>query len=353
MRRVPTIKEVAVRANVSIGSASRVFNNNPTVTEETARVVRRAAEELGYHHRNAKQKVVSGPPQRIAMLTLGMDRSLTTLPVIASLLQSIQRIGRESQQEIVYCDVPDLNAVPKCILDRTVDAVLVKAALQGSAEMWQQAPVVRALEMMPHVWLLGRPLGCGGDMIGSDDDAVGRLAAEHLLEHGHRNVVMLNPKPDHQSFIQRQASFCGHGMRLGMNVKFMVPPLARISGPVRPVNDPAEVDALIEPILKLTPKPTAIFVPADSVAVLCYRTLAQRGLQAGRDISLISCNNEHLLTAGLYPALTTIDIHVAEIGASGMEYLAFRSGRPANAHSVTLAIAPTLVTGESVHNLGC
>jgi DNA-binding LacI/PurR family transcriptional regulator len=95
-------------------------------------------------------------------------------------------------------------------------------------------------------------------------------------------------------------------------------------------------------------RPTAIFCPADSIAALVYRALATRGRVAGRDISLVSCNNERALVAGLWPTLATVDVHPQRIGHLAVEQLARRiTGQFAGA-AVQIGVAPTFIPGGSL-----
>jgi DNA-binding LacI/PurR family transcriptional regulator len=84
---------------------------------------------------------------------------------------------------------------------------------------------------------------------------------------------------------------------------------------------------------------------------MVYRALAERGLQVGRDLSLVSCNNEPPILAGLFPTPTTIDIHAGQIGARAVDQLAWRltHGRQAG---LDIGIEPTLVAGQSVATIG-
>ena len=107
----------------------------------------------------------------------------------------------------------------------------------------------------------------------------------------------------------------------------------------------------MDALIASNPRPTAVFVPGDSVAVMVYRALYVRGLTVGRDLSVISCNNETPLLAGLYPQLTTIDIHAEAIGRRTVDQLAWRMthrGQPAN----DVALEPSIVEGESVARVG-
>jgi LacI family transcriptional regulator len=104
---------------------------------------------------------------------------------------------------------------------------------------------------------------------------------------------------------------------------------------------------LVDQALALRSRPTALFVPADSIAVQVYRALAMRGIAVGQTMSVLSVNHEHPLLDSLFPRLTTIDIHAGEIGRRAVELLFWRLEHPEAAES-SLHLTPTLVPGESV-----
>ena len=95
-------------------------------------------------------------------------------------------------------------------------------------------------------------------------------------------------------------------------------------------------------------RPTALVVPADSIAVQLYGALDQMGLKVGRDLSLLSFNHERPLVMGLKPTLTTIDIRAELIGRRAVEHLLWRIRRPSDEAAVRIMIEPRLVEGESV-----
>lgn len=127
-------------------------------------------------------------------------------------------------------------------------------------------------------------------------------------------------------------------------------PLRDRSGRSRP--EPL-VDAATEALRRrsgrgATPAPTAIFCPADSIAALVYRALASCGLVPGRDVSVVSCNHERSLVAGLWPSLATIDVHPQRLGRMAVEQLTRRvTGEFAGA-AVQIGITPTFIPGGSL-----
>lgn len=348
-----SIRDVAKIAGVSVGSVSRVYNGNPKVSEDVARRVKAAASEVGYTHPRQSRRGGVRPQtrvRRIGLITLGMDRSLVGLPVIAELLQGVQRRAEDYGQSVVVCDAPDPREVPDALEDGDVDAVVVKSALEGSAAQWR-TDAVRAIERIPHVWLTGRPNGCIGDVCRSDDFEVGRLASEHLVGRGHKKLAYLNPKPGHGVFRERQASFVWHAEQSGSSVISYLGRRIPSEFPVNPASDLGEVSALVDELVNGDEIPTAIFVPADSIAVPLYRVLASRGIRVGEDISVISCNNESLLCSVLYPAITTVDIRAEEIGECAVDHLVWRADNPMACTDMSISLAPRLVEGDSVREI--
>jgi DNA-binding LacI/PurR family transcriptional regulator len=109
----------------------------------------------------------------------------------------------------------------------------------------------------------------------------------------------------------------------------------------------ASVAALLDRLLRSKERPPAVFVPADSIAVLLYRAMAERRIRPGKDLAVLSCNHEILFCEGLHPALTTIDIHAREIGARALDQLYWRAARPDHPLQTTVTIEPRLVEGAS------
>ena len=93
-----------------------------------------------------------------------------------------------------------------------------------------------------------------------------------------------------------------------------------------------------------------MFVPGDSATAMVCRALAERGLRVGRDLSLVSCNNELPLLSGLYPTPTTIDIHAELIGRRAADQLAWRLTNDSPV-GLDVGVEPALVEGASVARL--
>ena len=105
---------------------------------------------------------------------------------------------------------------------------------------------------------------------------------------------------------------------------------------------------LFRSLLAEQPRSTAIFCPADSIAVMVYRALAARGIRPGVDIAVVSCNYERSLIAGLGPSLATFDIHPRQIGQLAVRQLTRRITGEFDGAAVTIDVKATLQPGASL-----
>ena len=92
-------------------------------------------------------------------------------------------------------------------------------------------------------------------------------------------------------------------------------------------------------------------MPSDRTAVQLYTALARRGLEAGRDVSVISCNNERPILSDLRPAVTTINVHPEVVGQRAVDQLLWRIRHPQEDLTFRILVEPTLVVRDSVASL--
>jgi LacI family transcriptional regulator len=289
---------------------------------------------------------------RIGVITLGMDRSLIALPVIASAIGGAEQALSEAGASVQLAHIPELEHPPAGLLRQPLDGVILTGALQGALLGNVRGPLIDRLHGLPTVWLLGRPEGCWGDAVVSNDYLTGTRAAEYLVGRGHRLLSFINPRPGHLLFQRREDGFVATARRLGADVRcFCEPPPSGWGLPLPAPAGVGQVQELVDRLIAVRPRPTAIFAAADSVAVLVYRALMVRDIRIGRDISVISGNNDVPLIAGLHPHLTTFDIHAHDIGRLAVRQLATRLAHPDDLPDGELMVSPTLIEAESVARL--
>ena len=83
--RQPTIKEVALKAGVGVGTVSRVLNNSPQISEKTRNKVLKAIEELNYVPNVAGKRLSQSRSNVIAVIVPVIDH-----PYFAKLIEELE-----------------------------------------------------------------------------------------------------------------------------------------------------------------------------------------------------------------------------------------------------------------------
>ena len=353
----PTVVDVARAADVALGTVSRVLNTPHSVRPDIRQRVLDAIAATGYRRlrqRRAPTLLDAGRRRRrgnFGIVLIGMDESLAHLPVITEALHGVELATAAEGINLMLANVPQADRVPAFLAKNQVDGIIVKSPLLGDLKACAHADLVAAINRVPHVWLTGRPDSGVGDVCATDNDAGARLAAEYLYSKGHCRIGYLHPRPGQTRSEGLKLSFTMHAQRLGMYVQ---PFEKALAGPVRwplpAITQPTDLMPLLDRwlMLPMATRPTVMFVPADSIAVQLYAAMRQRGLQVGKDLSILSFNHERPLVDGLNPTLTTIDIRAETIGRRAVERLLWRIEHPEDVVATKILVEPVLVEGVSV-----
>ena len=358
MKDTVTIKTVAEAANCAVSTVSRALRNDPAISDASKQRIRQAAEALNYRrlrrpsvkngHNGHRADALSN--KRLVVVTMGMDRSLTSLPVVNATLCGVEDALSGSGLRLQVTHVPDLDDVPAQLDCGELDGVFLFGPLQGRILADSGCHLLQELRELPTVWLHGRPEGCDwGDSVGSDDVRVGMLAADFLADQGHECVAFVSPKPNQLLMRNRETGFLAQAFRRGLHVqRFVEPPSGGWTMPIKPPLTIDTVQHLVDGVLNAAPRPTAIFASCDSVAAGIYGALAARGVQVGDEMSVIAGNHDWALISGLHPALTTFDIHAHEMGQLAVRQMESRLHMKEPLPAACLTIEPHLVLGDSV-----
>jgi LacI family transcriptional regulator len=297
-----TLKDVAARAGVHPSTASRALDpeKGSLVRDETAVRVRAAAEELGY-----QGDAVASGLRRGRTNTLGIVVADLGNPFIAPVVRGIENHLEGRGLMALIAETRDdhgrMNRVLNNLASRRVDAVIVTGARSGDEralrKAQQQIPIVLAVRHLP---------GSGIPAITHDDERGGRLAAEHLLQLGHRRIAQLCGPRDISSFRERAAGFRSclrdHGIE------------------VIEVDDTAEHPILAEGrrlmellLARLPELPTAIFAHNDLMAFGALEALAHQGRSCPEDVAVVGYNDTPM-TAFTDPPITTVRLPGYELG---------------------------------------
>lgn len=357
MKNRVTLADVAKAAGVAVGTASRVLNNFTDVSPESRQRVLEVVARLRYQPLR-KRRGENGTRARsterthnIGLVLLGMDDTLLHVPVLTEILHGVDAAVTSINGNLLFANLPNADRVPAFLKDNQVEGLIVKTSQYSALPDPKENPLIKNILRFPLVWIWAKPEGAPGDLCSFNHETAARQVADHLYERGHRRVAYLNPKKGKSSLEHMKKEFLHACAQREMELTLLESASPRMSvWPEPALTGPDELLPLVDRWMAMdrARQPTAMFVPADNIAAHLYTALEQRGLRVGRDVCLISCNNEKPLVRALKPALTTIDVGAARIGGRAVEQLLWRLRNPLDDSTQTLLYDTALEVGDSV-----
>lgn len=334
--------EIAKLARVSEATVSRVLNRRSGVSAEKVLAVHLAMKKLGIRPRvrQTTRTPLDGPLCGTVGL-LFVDQSYLCHPyLVLPKLRGVEQALTAAGVNMVVAHITDPEQLPPVIQSGQLDGLL----------LWgYQSPggVLDRLRHLPSVWLTSHSDDLGA-MVMQGNQAVGRLAARYLLDRGHRQLAFLNPLGRHPGISARGDGFLFAAQQAGATARR----IADEQHLEKPYWDLSfdELDgktaALVPQLLARDPRPTGVFVPGDQMTATVYRSLHARGIQPGRDMTLISCNNEEPWLAGLRPRPATIDLGAQTTGRCAAEQLLWQIRCPEEQRRIQVLVEPVLIDGQ-------
>jgi LacI family transcriptional regulator len=305
-RTVATIKDVASRAKVAVGTVSRVVNNHPDVDEELRSRVLRAAEDLNYRPNARGRSLAKNSSALISFILSNRD---FLHPVHSHVLQGVQEFCEKAGYFVMYTRFqysPDIKAA-----DLTLPLVLQSHGMTDCVVLagTNYKNFSDALESrgIPYVLLANNFVGerprIPVNQVRFDDDAGARDAVRYLIQLGHKQICYIGDismpwyRARYQSYLREME-------------RARLQPIAQTLG----MSDDRFTNGLksVQEILDQKVPITAIFAGTDDVAFGAWEALRSRGFEVPRDVSLIGFDDQHPQL--VFPALTTVRVDTGEVG---------------------------------------
>lgn len=290
-----TLKEVAARAGVSRSAVSRAFTDGASVSAKTRAKVEKAAGELGYAPNALASSLTTGRTKLIGLITNNFHNPLI-LEVFDLFTRGLQDRGLRPLL-VNLSEATDPRASVRMLRQYSVDGVIVASSTLPTsfAEAFKTAG-------LPVVHAFGRKSAAPDvPVVGIDNVACGRMAAEALLARGYRKVGFLGGPAMATSTQDRATGFLdairGHA---GLSV--------RVS-----YADAYTFDAGRAEMQRLLAAPQeAYFCGDDLLAVGALSAIVDAGLSVPGDIGLMGLNDMEM-SRWQNIGLTTIHQPVAQI----------------------------------------
>lgn len=304
-----TIRDVARKAGVGLGTVSRVLNDSPSVSNATRQRVLETIEALDFTPSPIARKLSLGKT-----LTIAAVIPFFTRPSAVGRLRGISTTLADTEYDLIVIDLeaPEQHEVyfSKLARGAQVDGVLLISLAPGK-------------EILEQIIQTGTPLvliDVNDPSLGDyhrvivDDVEGGRIATEHLLGLGHRRIAYISDNfANSNYFTSSKHRFEGYRLALE-DAQIPVDDAYYRHGP----HGRYEARLLATELLQLPKPPTAIFAASDTQAIGVLEAARDAGLRVPEDLSVMGYDDieisEHL-------GLSTIRQLLFESGEQGVKLL--------------------------------
>ena len=119
-----TIKDVAKKAGVSIATVSLVIHNHERISSATRNKVQKIIKELNYHPIRSARGLVSRTSGNIGFIVTD-DLFSRSEPFYTKIFLGTEFQARENEYYILLTTIPSKNKIPRFILERNVDGIIL------------------------------------------------------------------------------------------------------------------------------------------------------------------------------------------------------------------------------------
>ncbi len=289
-----SIDDVARRAGVSTATVSRTLSGGAAVSAATRARVIEAADALGYVVSSRASSLASGRTRTVGVIVPYLDRWFFST-VLSGVSTALMRAGYDIS---LYNITPD-REVRRHVFDTFLRRQGVDAVIAVSIEL-DDDETRRLLDLGLPVIAIGGPHP-GLDTLTVDEIGIARLATEHLVARGHRDIAYIGAGAEFDTDFHvptnRRRGFeqvlAAAGIPLDP-ARVLVADFT-IQGGHRAATALLSADG---------PRPTAIFAASDEMAIGTILAARELGIRVPEDLAVIGIDGHEL---GAIFDLTTVD----------------------------------------------
>jgi len=336
MSNVPSspvrLKDIARDLNVSVMTVSKVVRGCADVGAETRSRVMARIKELNYQPNWVARSLAARRTFMIGLIVPDLMHSF-----FAEIAKGVATAIRPAGYDVVICNSEESSDVESSevdrLLGRQVDGLII-----ASAQLPDVTAVFERIEArgVPYVLIDRRFPNRQASFIGADDEAIGRMAAQHLIDRGCRRIAHL-AGPNTNPGVGRLKGF-----RDALNQAGIAVPDSFIE---HAADDASGYEATRR-LLAHSPHPDGIFGYNDPTAAGAMKAILEAGLSIPETVKVIGAGNVHYSDLLRVP-LSTIDQSSTSIGAQAADILMKSIGAKRRKPITTIVIEPKLIARES------
>lgn len=333
-----TIRDIAIRLNVSISTVSRALRGAPDVNPETKKAVLEMAEKLSYEPNRIAQSL------RIKQTkTLGVIVPEINMHFFSSAISGIQEYCAGHDYSIMICQSMESVKTEKSnihmLVANRVDGLLISLSRET-----QNLDHLRQLinKNIPIVLFdrISDDLDVSKVVVDDHDGAY--KAITHLIKTGCKRIAYLGGPENLYVSRQRENGYVEALRDNNIAVKENLM--------VHCADFHEEVDKGIHRLLDISPSIDAIFCMNDPIAITAIQVLKEKKIRIPEQISVIGFTNEPA-SSFIEPSLTTVSQPSHALGKTAAELFIDQLNNEGDFEPVTKILKTELVIRNSTRKL--
>jgi LacI family transcriptional regulator len=327
-----SIREIASKAGVSLATVSHVINKTRYVSPELTFKVESIMEELDY-----QPNMMAGSLRSKKTKTIGLIIPDSSNLIFSQIGQVIETECALADHNVIFCnssyDVETELRNVDTLRMKMVDGIIILPSSD------KEDCIDKLLKIkIPFVVVNSHIKNPDLDIIYVDNELLGIIATEYLLELGHRSIFYIDRMLDHHYSIARWEGFNKalkkHGLEYNEDMYCR-------SGGIGFADGFRAMDEALKSGIKMD----AVFSYNDTHAIGAIRALQEHGLRVPEDVSVIGCDNIPV-SEFIKPSLTTMKYPVHELGAESARILLEKLKNP-DIETSNVVLHPELIKRQS------
>ncbi|MDA3920001.1 MAG: LacI family DNA-binding transcriptional regulator [Salinisphaera sp.] len=333
--RKTSIRDVAARAGVSTATVSNVLSGRKPVNADLCERVLEAARALGYQRNRAASSLRSGRSSVVAVLVPDLTDTF-----FAAIVSSIEALGHDQGYDVIVASSRDNRRIEESRLAAMLEwhpagviAIPCSNTVPESlVQQHQDMPVV----LVDRVIASEAPT----DTVTLDNADSGEIAARHLVERGHRNILLAATRMDIAAISER----VGGASELIVRQTGCAPTVLELTSSL------ARGTEILSSWLERHPLPDAVLALNNVTTLSALSALAGQRIAIPDRVSLMAFDDYPWMSARR-TGLSAVDQPVEAMARAAWDRLLLRMQRRQTTAPRSIVFNARLVVRDSVKEL--
>ena len=325
---------MAEHAGVSVGTVSNVLNRPGVVAAGTRERVLAAIAALGFVRNESARQLRAGHSRTIGLVVLDIAN-----PFFTDVARGVEDVANAQGLAVILCNSDDVAAKEAAHLEVLAEQRVQGVLITPTAELSPAVDAMRA-RGVPVVLVDRRAPGPDQCSVAVDDVQGGRLAAEHLLERGHRRIAFVGGSSGLPQVQERHRGVEEAVLETAGSDDALV-----VFSPAKLVVATGREAA--EAIIGMPAgrRPTAAICANDLLALGMLQEMTRHGVRVPDEFAIVGYDDIEFASAAAVP-LSSVRKPRQDLGRRAAELLLDEARNDEHLHE-QLLFEPTLVVRES------